>query len=144
MSLETSALYERRGFQRALSLAPVAASAMAGASASSLADINLIEACRQIVALRDQRNFICAGHETPEGDPRIGPLLGEFTEKTERLLGQIEGLDNPRTLAGVRALAAAAMSIAPQMGGEPIARDDFEWLMLRVVEFFTKGAGSVS
>ena len=114
---------------------------MVRAQASSPADVKLIEACRQIVALRDQMTTIHAANETREDGQRIEPLINVISEKKERLLAQIEGLGDPKTLEGARALAAAAMSLAPQSGGEPIARDDFEWLMLCVVEFFTRGAG---
>jgi hypothetical protein len=131
LSLEISTLYGQRGFRRALSTSPVVFSAMVRAQASSPADAKLIAACRQIVALRYHGNAV---RDTQDE-------MTEISEKTERLLGQIEGSGDPKTLEGVRALAAAAMSLAPLSEGQPVVRDDFEWLMLCVVEFFTRGAG---
>ena len=141
MSLEISTLYERRRFQRALSAEPVFASAMVRLPEPDPADIELIEACRQIVALQDQAAAIRAADETWEDGQPIEPLIDVIIGKKERLLQQIERLGDPKTFEGARALAAAAMSLAPQKRDKPVARDDFEWLLLCVAEFFTRGAG---
>lgn len=143
MSLEISTSYGWRHSRRALATTPVFASDMVRASKSDVADAKLIEACRQLVTLRDRGSRAQEILETGEDEQQSQFQTSELTEDTERLLAQIEALGGPKTLEGVRAVSAAAISLAPVSGGEPLVRDNFEWLMLCVVEFFTRGAGSV-
>src|SRR6185437_6976542 len=86
MSVEISTLSGRQGFQRALSTSPVFGSTMARASTQVYSDVELTEACRQIVALRDQAMAIHAANEAEGDEKQIEPLIEVIGEKKEHLL----------------------------------------------------------
>ena len=58
-------------------------------------------------------------------------------------LDRLAGLPGPFTLAGVRAMARAAMAMAPRdWDGEIMASGDAEWLAFGVADFLAKAGAA--
>ena len=88
-------------------LAPLAA----GAASPNQQDAELIRLCGEIVGIGDATRALCSVRLTFEEELAQMPEFRRLADEEDRLIEAIADLYPPRTLAGLRAMAVAAMAV---------------------------------
>ena len=128
-----------------------AAALLAGAAAVALPrtvqaagdgqDAELIRLCERLVAIRADWVAICAADEWAPDHGPYKPRYDALGEESDRIEATLYDLAAPVTLAGARAVATAAVSVAPKDADGSITCDYLsEWLNITVVEFVARVA----
>lgn len=125
-------------------LAGAAATLVAGAAIASARaeppvlapspDAELITICTRLVEIRRETDAL---YDTDaEAERRTQPALDALHTEQEAILKRIEALPSPRTMAGAKAVAAAARSLLlKDIDGNQEHANDAEWLAFTALEF---------
>lgn len=129
-------------------LAGASAALLAGAaiacqakSATAGADAEMIALCNRVVAIRRETDALYEIRHDKESEDRTQPAMDALYDERDAVLDRINELPAPSSLAGARAVAAAARSLLLRdVNGEDEYSNDSEWLAFHALEFLTGSA----
>ena len=100
------------------------------------ADARLIGLCCQLDALQDEFAKLFSRRTTIEQEEATEPEMAALHVRQITLVNAIEAVGTPTTMAGIVAIARAALAIYPDRDadGIAIAEDDAHWLLLQCAE----------
>jgi hypothetical protein len=109
--------------------------------AAGSADAKLISLCHHLVALEDEvaelfdRRTTIAEEEATENE------MDALYVRKDALMAQLDKVEPPTTMAGIVAVARAALATHyhRDLRGTAIASDDSHWLLLMACEALTEG-----
>ncbi len=106
-------------------------------------DAGLIALCAIVAEQEAARQALYAVRHTLAEEQRTGPALQALYTASEQAVDRLMALPPPSTIAGLRAMARAAVAIAPRdWDGAIMPQGDAEWLAFAIATVLANGAAA--